>query len=406
MQGRTITSELPLLPRFPAWPQDEPWPPWTADRTSGPVRVLLPDGHAAWAVTGYHDCRRVGKRWQHFSRAAAVDTGWRTDVTGLNQYVAGTLGGEDPPAHTRLRKLVARAVTPQRIERMQPRITQIVRECMDQMLAAGPPGDLVSGLCMPLPTRVTCDFLGIPPDDVPRALKWAQAIAGHQDDDSLARTFGEMYTTALSWLEARRANPGDDAITAMSRAAAGTDVDDRELTSVLLALLIGGIESAPVVLGLLITALLELGELPRLRSSPLLIPLAVAEGLRWLRFAPDLMLPRVAVHEVELNGVTIREGDRVVALWPAANRDPSVFADPNLFDIMRVIPPETPPLVFGTGAHRCSGAVLAHAELVAAIRAVATRMPGLRLAVPPGKLQFTKGAVHSLTELPVTWDAP
>jgi cytochrome P450 len=391
----------PLSP-FGPWPQRDPWPDWLQDGQHCPVRVTLDDGYPAVAVTSYRDVRRIA-RSPIFSRAAAVDPG-REDVTGIQVYMSGTLAGEDPPAHTRLRKLIKLALTPQMVARMRPRITQIVAECLDDLLAKGSPGDLVSGLCMPMPVKVLCELLGIPADDVPLTLKWAEVVAGTPERTVLDSTFGEMYMTSLGWIEARREAPRDDVITAMTRAARETDVDDRELTSVLLALLIGGIESTPVILGLLITTLFEFGEFTRLREEPGLIPLAVAEALRWLRFTPGTVLPRVALSDVTLGGVVIEKGERVVPLWPAANRDPSVFPDPDRFDILRKTASETPPLAFGAGSHRCPGAVLAPVELEITIRAMAERMPGLRLDEPADQLTFADGAaIHSLTRLQVRW---
>ena len=171
-------------------------------------------------------------------------------------------------------------------------------------------------------------------------------------------------------------------------------------------MLIGGHETTANQINMsLLTLLDHPAELAKLRADPALIPGAVEEFLRYVRLGGGALPPaRVTIEDVQLGDVTIPAGEAVLPLFATANRDPSVYSDPDRFDVTRA---PVNQLAFGAGAHHCLGAQLARLELQEAFRGLLVRLPGLRLAVPASELQFKPGmALHTLCELPVRWDKP
>jgi len=202
----------------------------------------------------------------------------------------------------------------------------------------------------------------------------------------------------------KRARPAEDLMTALIAARDQADrLSEQELTVMGCTLLVAGHETTANQISLSLLVLLNHpAELGKLRADPGLIPGAVEELLRYTRLSGGLPLARVTMEEVELGGVTIPAGEVVLPLYSAANRDPSVFSDPDRLDVSR---PPAGHLAFGAGAHHCVGAQLARLELQEAFRGLLGRLPGLRLARPAAELRFKPGkTVRSLRELPVTWD--
>ena len=169
-------------------------------------------------------------------------------------------------------------------------------------------------------------------------------------------------------------------------------------------LLIGGHETTANQINLSLLLLLDHpGQVARLRADPGLMPAAVEELLRCTRLG-GLAPARVTREDVQIGEVTIRAGEQVIPLYATANRDPSVFTDPDRLDVTRDAAGH---LSFGAGVHHCLGAQLARVELQEAFRGLIGRLPGLRLAVPAADLEFKPGkAIHSLRELPVLWGEP
>jgi cytochrome P450 len=396
----TAVIRLPL-PRSPS--RFEPDPDTLALLRRAPVqRAELPDGTGGWLVTGYAEVREVLTGPQ-FSRALAVKRARR----GPEVAAAGSLLGMDPPEHTRLRRLVAGAFTQRRAGQLQPRVAAIVSGLLDEFAAKGRPGDLVSGFSLPLPVQVICELLGVPAADVGEFHAWSTAGIGdwERDHDEMMAAWTAMGTYIAGLIEAKRARPADDLITALIAARDGEDrLSELELIQLCVALLVGGHETTASHINMSLLALLAHPvELARLRADPGLIPGAVEELLRYVLIGGGAPPPaRIATEDVALGGAAIAAGDMVWPLAGTANRDPAVFADPDRLDVGRA--PGTH-MAFGAGAHHCLGAQLARVELREAFRGLLTRLPGLRLAVPTGELRYKEGTVlNSLHELPVTWD--
>jgi cytochrome P450 len=367
-------------------------------------RAELPDGRIVWLVSGYEAVRQMIID-QRFSRALAVAPGQA--LPGFEASAAGSISGTDPPEHTRLRKLVASAFTARRVEALRPRVAGIVSQLIDAMAARPQPADLVASFSLPLPAQVICEMLGVPAADTGQFHAWSDTIIGdwQRDTGEIMTAVAELYGYFGTLIEIKRGEPADDLISALIAARDDADrLSEHELTAMCCALLIAGHETTANHINMSLLLLLDHpGQVAALRADPELIPGAVEELLRYTRLG-GLPPVRVTTEDVRLGGVSIPAGEQVIPLYSTANRDRSVFTDPDRFDVTRVAASH---LAFGAGVHHCLGAQLARVELQEAFRGLIGRLPGLRLAVPASDLEFKPGmAIHSLRELPVRWEEP
>jgi cytochrome P450 len=367
-------------------------------------RAELPDGRIAWLVTGYGNVRQMITD-QRFSRALAVAPG--RAQPGFEMSAADSINGMDPPGHTRLRKLVASAFTARRVEALRPRVTAIVGQLIDAMTGQPQPTDLVAGFSLPLPAQVICEMLGVPAEDLGQFHAWSDTIIGdwQRDSGEIMTALAELYGYFVTLIQLKRARPADDLISALIAARDDADrLSEHELTVMCCTLLIGGHETTANQINLSLLLLLDHpGEVAKLRADPGLIPTAVEELLRCTRLG-GVAPARVTTDDVAIGGVVIPAGELVIPLYATANRDPSVFTDPDRLDVTREAASH---LTFGAGVHHCLGAQLARVELQEAFRGLIGRLPGLRLAVPASDLEYKPGmAIDSLRALPVRWDEP
>jgi cytochrome P450 len=366
------------------------------------TRAELPDGSTGWLVGGYEQVRQVLSD-QRFSRALAAAPG--RSPQGVELSAADTIAGMDPPEHTRLRKLIASAFTARRVEALRPRVAAAVSSLISDLAGRPQPADLVTGFALPLPVRVICDLLGVPAADLERFHVWTSALMAdwHADTAGILAALGALNAYFAELIVIKRDHPGDDLLSALiaARDSAGRLSED-ELIRLGSTLLVGGYETTANQISLSLVALLDHpAQLARLRAEPALIPAAVEELLRYVRITGGAPLARITTQDVELGGVTIPAGEVVLPVLPAANRDQSVFRDPDRFDIGRALVSH---VAFGAGFHYCVGAQLARVELQEAVRGLLARLPGLALAGPANELRFQPGmAVYNLRELPVTW---
>jgi cytochrome P450 len=392
------SSPVKFTPALPG----QPVPEIRTIRGDRPVfRAELPDGRIVWLVSGFDNVRQVLAD-QRFSRALAVAPG--RAQPGFEMFASESINGMDPPEHARLRKLVASAFTARRVEALRPRVASIVNELIDAMLERPQPTDLVAGFSLPLPARVICEMLGVPAEDTGQFHVWSDTVMGdwQRDSGEIMTALAELYGYFGRLIEIKRAQPADDLMSALIAARDDADrLSETELTVMCCTLLIGGHETTANQINLSLLLLSDHpGEVAKLRADPGLMPAAVEELLRYVRLG-GLAPARVTRDDVEIGGVTIPAGEQVIPLFGTANRDPSVFTDPDRFDVTRDAASH---LSFGGGAHHCLGAQLARVELQEAFRGLIGRLPGLRLAVPASELEFKPGmAIHSLRELPVLW---
>jgi cytochrome P450 len=368
-------------------------------------KVRLPDDSTAWLVTGFDEAREVMVD-QRFSRALLFAPG--RQVYGVEATLADSMVAMDPPEHTRLRKLVARAFTDKRIQALRPQVARIVDDLIDTMTAGPRPADLSRSFSLMVPASVICVLLGVPIADVDRFHEWSNAIFADwtRSRDEIAQAYAAMSRYMGELIARKREAPGDDLISVLidARDSAGK-LTEAELVQFCIALLSAGHETTANSINMSFVALCQHpGELARLRADPGLIPAAVEELLRYVIISGSGFVPlaRVTREEVCLGGVAIPAGETVLPSFNTANRDPAAFDDPDRLDVGRA--PKAH-LGFGAGAHHCLGAQLARMELQEAFRGLLTRLPGLRMTVPMAELEFRPGqAIASMRELPVTWD--
>lgn len=364
-------------------------------------------GDAAWLVTRYEDVRAVLAD-PRFSRAAAAEN---ENEPHMRPYRGGTskefLLGLDAPQHTRLRRLAVKAFTNRRVQRHRPRIEQIARELVDKMLAKGPPADLVKDFASPLPIAVLCDLLGAPMEDHAELQLWADALIA---TDALTREqvlayLGRAVEYMTSLVAERRKDPKDDLISAFVAARDKDDLlSERELMALGLFVLIAGYVTTSSQIPKFIYALLTNPEqLAILRADLDLMPKAVDELMRYVPVGIGPLASRYAVEDVELNGVTVRAGQPVLLVPNSANRDESVYTNPDRLNLLR---DEASHLAFGHGPHRCLGVPLATLELQIAVRTLLERLPGLRFADSQDVTWKTGLALRGLERMPLTWDQP
>jgi nocardicin N-oxygenase len=399
-------SMKPECPRdypFPTSPGLDPDPFYAtlrAHQPVAPIRVRDSDGHyrPAWLVTGYHEAKLVLSD-RRFSRAQAVA---RDDNTRRRTVSMADIDG---PEHTRLRRTVASAFNAQRTRELQPRITQIVNRCLDDMLTGERPVDLVTQLALPLPITVIGDLLGIPESDRGMFVEWADDfLANSTADPARTRTTRKAFGAYLKDLIAqRKTTPTDDLLGALIHTAGSEPLTDPELINLAAILLIGGYETtANQLTNIVYTLLTHTDTYTRLAADRHQLPSALEELLRYVPLSINAPRPRIATENVHLSGVHIAAGDAVYVARAVASRDHTVWSDGDHLDLDRIQPESH--LAFGHGPHYCLGAHLARAELHTALDALLTRIPTLRLAVPPTGLRWkTTVTVVGPRELPVSW---
>ncbi|HEY0814974.1 MAG TPA: cytochrome P450 [Pseudonocardia sp.] len=361
-----------------------------------------PFGAQAWLVTHYADVREVLGDATHFSNNAAFTSPQdpRSDEERAKAR-AGQLLAFDPPEHTRLRRLLTPEFTVRRMNRLEPRITEIVQQHLDALEVAGSPADLVPTFALPIPSLVICELLGVPYADRAEF----QARTARQLDLSLPMderlALGRAGRAYMDALVARaKADPGEDMLGMLVREHAGEITDD-ELAGIGSLLLIAGHETTSNMLGLGTLALLvHPDQLAVVRDDPDAVAPAVEELLRWLSIVHSGVV-RIAKTDVEISGQPVPAGSLVICSLPTANRDPELVADPERLDVTRGAAGH---LAFGHGVHHCLGAPLARMEMRIAFPALLRRFPDLALDVPLEEVPFRAfHFIYGLLALPVKW---
>ncbi|WP_326668458.1 cytochrome P450 family protein [Streptomyces sp. NBC_01257] len=383
-------------PRF----LQDPYPIYAAMRSSCPVQPVPAGsgGRISYLVTGYAEAREALGDARLSKDTAAFFAGKATGRR-LHPAVAHTMLATDPPQHTRLRKLVTKAFTTGAVAELRPFIAEVTGSLLDQWPAGGR-FDFVAGLAVPLPVIVICELLGVPEADRPDVQRWSGELfaAGRPEVIDAASHSMAGYMTDL--IAAKRVHPGGSVLDRLISARDGDDLlSEDELVSLAVLLLVAGHETTGNFLGNAALALLRHpAELHRLREDPDEVPAALDELLRFDSPVSTATF-RFTTEDVTLGGTDIPAGSPVLVALGAANRDPARFASPDLLDPDRDAGAH---LGFGHGIHRCVGAPLAKAEAEIALRAVLTRFPGIRLAVPPDRLEWRRTRlVRGLASLPL-----
>jgi cytochrome P450 len=290
----------------------------------------------------------------------------------------------DPPVHTRLRKLVQQAFTPRALARIASTVDRVVGECLDAIAAQEADDfDLVAALALPVPSIVICEMMGVPAADRARFTQWT-ADATHDlqlmPDPEIAKRADEASFALRDYfrglVEERRAHLTDDILSGLIRAEQDDGkLEHAELVSQAIGLLIAGFETTIGAIALGVRSLLlHPAQLARLRAHPELIKSAVEECMRFDTSIP--VTSRILHAEAQFGGVTLPADTPVLCLIAAAQRDPAAYTEPDTFDIGR---DEAPVLAFGGGVHHCLGAHLARMEMQKAILGLVQRFPQLAL---------------------------
>jgi cytochrome P450 len=364
--------------------------------------VVLPGGPGAWLITGYAEARAALAD----PRLSKHMPGWHPEPDSIFAALDLHMLNSDPPDHERLRKLVNKAFTARRVERLRPRITAITAGLLDDMQAAGGPGvrpevDLLASFAFPLPITVICELLGVPAGDRDDFRTWSATIVAN----TAAPEVFQAHATAMvryfkALLAAKRREPADDLLSALIAARDDEDsLSENELVSMAFLLLVAGHETTVnLIASGVLALLLNPAELARLRAEPALIGAAVEELLRYVNPVNHTTF-RCAAEPIEIGGVRINRGDPVLVALSGANRDPARFGDPDRLDLGR---DSAGHLAFGHGIHYCLGAPLARLEAEIAISGLLARFGSISLAVPAASLRWRPSTlIHGLESLPV-----
>lgn len=377
-------------------------------------------GHPAWIITRHDDVNAVvtDRRLVMNRRSLPGGTDSYADVLvamgvseGLAPYIAGNLVHTDPPDHTRLRRLVARAFSARRISALRPRLEEITGELLDALPGHANDGtvDLIEHFAFPLPITVICELLGVPAQDRPKWRAWSRECASF-DPRRMNTMLAGISAYIRDLAEQRRTEPADDLITGLAQAhdEDSDRLSDTELITMVMTLVIAGHETTAHLIGNGIAGLLSHpDQLALLREDPTLMPGAIQELLRWGGPAVTAML-RHASEDMTIGDVSIKSGDRVQAILSAANHDPQRYPHPERLDITRRLEVTgVQHLAYSNGIHYCLGAGLANQEAEVAFTAVFDRYPDLALAVPSDGLEWQPLPFsRQLIRLPVTLGTP
>ncbi|HEX4906830.1 MAG TPA: cytochrome P450 [Acidimicrobiales bacterium] len=358
-----------------------------------------------WVPVGYRDIADIAHDVDHFSSRdiAVINTRRLEDPDGLFRLEAPPITS-DPPVHTWARRLLLPAFGPSAIE-TQTHITRgLANELLDEIADRGR-ADAATDYAQHIPVRVIAQMLGVPTTDEELFTSWAVRILqeGITNIEHAAGAVMELITYFSERLAERRAVPDaerpDDLLTLLVDAVDddGEPLTDRHTIGTCFLLLLAGIDTTWSAIG---SSLWHLAANPddqaRLRAEPDLMPVAVEE---LLRFYSPVTMARYVVDDVEVGGCPMRSGDKVLLTFPAGNRDPELFEDPDTFVIDRA---RNRHFAFGSGIHRCLGSNLARMELRVALEEWLRRVPTFTLA-DPDAVTWTGGQVRGPRKVPVRW---
>ena len=355
----------------------DPWEAYAWLRDEAPV--FWDPVQELWAVSRHEDLLAVEKQGHRYSSfdGSRPHIDLRTDESMINL---------DDPVHQAQRNLVARQFTPRAVRDHEDHVRQVVTEILDLVTPLGE-CEAVEAIASRLPAMMIGELLGYPPELWERVRFWSEQVmylagqtspAGppHETPAELAPVFMEFTQTTLALIEDRRAEPRDDLI---SRWVHAEGWDTQKVLSETILVLNGGAETTRTVTGTMIRDLsLHPEQRQFLLDEPeLLSTTAIEEFIRWV--SPVLNMRRTVTEEHELHGERLRVGDQLLLLYPAANRDPRAFEQPDVLDVRRV---DNRHVAFGFGTHFCLGAHLARLELRVMFEELLRRIPDWELVDP------------------------
>jgi cytochrome P450 len=357
---------------------------------------LYKDAAGFWVASRFEDVRAILLDHERFSSSAMGGGG-----QGGPMGVSFPLLTDDPPRHSVLRGLLAKAFTPSAMEAMRPAIEQMAAD----LAAAIPTGrevDIVEMMTTPLPVAVIAGMMGVPAERAMDFKRWSNAIMGIQDnpfEGDRIKMLMELRGYFASLAAERRADPGDDLISALTKVKDTTEtLSDDQVVGFCILLMIAGNETTTNLLGNLLNRLAtDPDDWAAMRVDPGLIERAIEESLRV--DSPAQMVMRRTREAVTIGEETIPAGDMVMVYLASANRDPGKWDDPANFELARE---RERHLAFGHGVHTCIGAPLARMEAKAAMGALVARFETIAPGADRGK-RLPTGILFGFRELPVVF---
>ncbi|PFK06412.1 cytochrome P450 family protein [Bacillus cereus] len=361
-----------------------------------------------WLITRYEDAlpllkdNRLKKDWTNVFSQDIKNMYLSVDNS---DHLTTHMLNSDPPNHSRLRSLVQKAFTPKMIAQLDGRIQRIADDLISNIERKGTL-NLVDDYSFPLPIIVISEMLGIPKEDQAKFRIWSHAvIASPETPEEIKETEKQLseFITYLQYLvDIKRKEPKEDLVSALILAESeGHKLSARELYSMIMLLIVAGHETTVNLITNTVVALLENpNQLQLLKDNPKLIDSAIEEGLRY--YSPvEVTTARWAAEPFQIHHQTIQKGDMVIIALASANRDETVFENPEIFDITRE---NNRHIAFGHGSHFCLGAPLARLEAKIAITTLFNRMPELQIKGNREEIKWQGNyLMRSLEELPLTF---
>lgn len=364
--------------------------------------VCWDEANGVFLLTRYDDVRYASRTPKLFCSGQGIL---------INNDAQVSLVSMDDPQHAKMRGILSRGFTPRVVQHQEELIHRFMRDAIDAVIESGE-CDFVEDIAVPLPMRIIAHMVGFDDANLTDFRRWTDQMFkanGATDLDVLAsatEAFTEFSATILAALDERRRRPCDDMLSALVAAesegilhASDERLEDDELVMFCVLLITAGNETTRNSISRGMQTLMRHPEqLARLVHDRRLLPTAIEEILRWtsvIRF-----FRRTVTRDTELRGVQLREGDRVALLYPSANRDAEVFADPDTFKIDR---DPNDHVAFGFGPHFCMGANLARLEMRIAFEHVLDRMPDIRLAPGAVAKPDVTALTQGLASLPVVF---
>ncbi|WP_106400532.1 cytochrome P450 [Actinocorallia populi] len=374
------------------------------------TKVTFAVGGDAWLVHRHEACRELLEN-RTFVRKPFVDGRPVPYAFEFPEFLTKTFQFMDPPDHTRMRRLIAKAFTARRVEKLRESTTVLANELIDRMTADGAKSaNLVDAYMLPLPIGVIGDLLGVPEEGRANFVEWSHALlatTGLEEAKVMEHTTA-LYIYLSELMAARRAEPQDDLLSALAAAKEADDrLTDGEILEIAMLLVAGGFDNTANFIGQgTLSLLLSPGQRAVLTEDiDGRIGSAVDEILRHSSMemgrqitARAGLVPFVAGEDTEIAGLPVKKGEAVMVDIESANHDDRAFDGPDEFDLRRT---RNQHLTFSHGLHRCVGASLAQMELQVGIGTLFKRLPGLALAGDPVYLQGV--LTGGMLDLPVSW---
>lgn len=357
--------------------------------------------------------KRLGRSITHI--LSRDELGWpppNPRLAAFDRFQSQILMEHEPPDHTRLRGLVSKAFTPQRVEGLRSKIESIVNGLIDTVQERGQM-DLLHDFAEPLPVTVIAELLGVPESERRHLRPWSAAIVKlyevtHTEAQAreAVQAVNDFSALLRQLAQARRRDPQDDLISALVQAEEEGDrlTEDELVANCILLLNAGHEASVNGTTGGMLALFRQPEQLALLQQVARqggngLFKTAIEELLRYDTPLPLFM--RWVLHDLEYQGIQLKQGTEVALLYAAGNRDPQRFAHAAQLDVTRA---DNPHLTFGLGTHYCLGAPLARLEMQIALATLLRRLPRLQLAIPTEQVQYNSGfVIRGLKSLPVVW---